>query len=70
MCGNTSSATSGVQAAIATAKSLNLELQQVSVRIAEDFDGAFAAMTKGRVDAIALTEDGVVIANARRIAGR
>lgn len=57
-----------LQAALTTAKSLNLELQQVLVRMPDEFDGGFAAMTNGGVEAIVLTEDGVVIANAKRIA--
>ena len=44
-----------LQAALTTAKSLNLELQQVLVRMPDEFDGGFAAMTNGGVEAIVLT---------------
>ena len=52
----------------ATAKSLRLELQQFPVRGPSEFDGAFAAMAKRRVDAVVTTDDAVSIANAGAIA--
>lgn len=57
-----------LQAAGTTAKSLNVELRQILARTPEELDGGFAAMTKEGVDAIVLIEDGVLIANIKRIA--
>ncbi len=52
----------------AAAKSLKLELHQFGVRGPSDFDSAFAAMAKNRVDAVVTTDDGVLIVNAGAIA--
>jgi len=52
----------------ATAKSLRLELQQFGVRRSGEFDSAFAAMAKRRVDAVVSVDDPVLIANAGAIA--
>ncbi len=52
----------------ATAKSLKLELQQFGVRGSGEFESAFAAMAKRRVDAVVSTDDGVLVANAGVIA--
>jgi putative ABC transport system substrate-binding protein len=52
----------------ATAKSLKLELQPFPVRGSGEFESAFAAMAKRRVDAVVTTEDGVFIVNAGAIA--
>jgi putative tryptophan/tyrosine transport system substrate-binding protein len=51
-----------------TAKSLKLELQQFLVRGLGEFDSAFAAMAKRRVDAVVSTDDPVLVANAVAIA--
>jgi putative ABC transport system substrate-binding protein len=51
-----------------TAKSLKLELQPFRVRGSGEFDSAFAAMAKRRVDAVVTTDDGLYIANAGAIA--
>ncbi len=51
-----------------TAKGLNVALLTFQVRNATDLDGAFAAMAKEGVDALAVIEDVVLIANFKRIA--
>ncbi len=51
-----------------TAKSLKLELHHFAARAPEELDGAFAAMSAKRVDAFATIEDGMIIANTKRIA--
>ena len=50
-----------------TAKALKVELQQVGARGPDDLDSAFSTMVKGRVDAVIIIEDGMLIANARGI---
>jgi putative tryptophan/tyrosine transport system substrate-binding protein len=57
-----------LQAIGRAAKSLNVELQTFGVRGSSGFEGAFAAMAKGRVDAAVFWEDPVLVANARGIA--
>ncbi len=57
-----------LQAMELTAKPLKLELQQVEARGPDEFDRAFAAMAKKRADALAVLEEPVFIAQARRIA--
>jgi putative ABC transport system substrate-binding protein len=52
----------------ATAKSLRLELHQFRIRGAGDIDSAFAAIAKRPVDAVASTDDSVMVVNARAIA--
>ena len=52
----------------ATAKSLKLELQQFRVRGPGEFESAFAAMAKRRVDAFVSTDEAVFIANVGAIA--
>jgi len=47
----------------ATAKSLKLELHQFPVREPGEFNSAFAAMAKRRVDAVVTTDDSVLVAN-------
>jgi len=39
-----------------TARSLKVGLQQLPVRGPNEFDGAFSAMTKSRVDAVVIIE--------------
>lgn len=57
-----------LQAMEATARSLKVVLQQVEARGSNEFEGAFSAMAKRRVDAFVVIEDGMLIANARGIA--
>jgi putative ABC transport system substrate-binding protein len=52
----------------ATATSNKLELQQFGVRGPGEFDSAFAAMAKRRVDAVVIGNDPVLITNAGAIA--
>jgi len=52
----------------ATSKSLKLELRQFAVRGPGEFGSAFAAMVKGRVDAVVITDDAVLTANVGAIA--
>jgi putative ABC transport system substrate-binding protein len=52
----------------ATAASLKLELQQFPVRGPGEFDGAFAAMAKRRVDAVVVLDDGMLAAHVGAIA--
>lgn len=52
----------------AAAQSLRLEVQQVDARGPGDFESAFAAMGKGRADALMVPEDAVFISHAGRIA--
>src|SRR5437773_8861072 len=51
-----------------TAKLLKIRLQRFEVRGAEEFKNAFAAMTKQRVDAVALPEDDFLNANKNEVA--
>jgi len=55
--------------ALATAKSLKLELQAFEIRSPSEFGGAFAAMAKGGVDAVAVSQDTLFRANFKKIAG-
>jgi ABC-type uncharacterized transport system substrate-binding protein len=57
-----------LQAIAVAAKSVKVELQTFGVRASSGFEAAFAAMTRGRVDAAVLHEDPVHIANAKAIA--
>jgi len=57
-----------IRAMEATAKSLKLELHQFGVRGPGEFGSAFAAMAKRRVDAVVITDDGVLTANFGAIA--
>ncbi len=58
----------GLQAMESTARSLKMESEKIEVRSPKEFDGAFAAMAKRRVDAVAVQEDPLFIANAGAIA--
>lgn len=51
-----------------TAKSLKLELQAFDVRSPEEFGGAFAAMVKGRIDAVWVSGDTLFQAHWKEIA--
>ena len=51
-----------------TTRSLKLELKQFEVRGPDEFKNAFSAMTKSRVDAVTIGQDGMLQANVRAIA--
>jgi putative ABC transport system substrate-binding protein len=51
-----------------TARSLKLELQVFEVRRAGDFEAAFSAFAKGRVEALAIPNQAMLTVNAKRIA--
>ena len=57
-----------LQAMQIAAKSMKVGLQQFEVLGPNEFDSAFAAMANRRVDAVAVLDDGVFLANARAIA--
>lgn len=57
-----------LEAMLATAKSLKLELRSFEVRSSEEFNGAFAAMAKGRIDALWVSGDTLFQAHWREIA--
>jgi putative ABC transport system substrate-binding protein len=57
-----------LQAMELTAKSLKVGIQRFEARGPVDFDAAFSAMTKKRVDAVTISQDSMLIANARAIA--
>jgi putative ABC transport system substrate-binding protein len=50
------------------ARSLDLQLQFVEARSAEEFDGAFATMVKGRADALLVTGDSMYFLHRVRLA--
>jgi putative ABC transport system substrate-binding protein len=52
-----------------TGKSLKIELQGFPVRGRDELDSAFAAMAATNVEAVTITNDGMFIANTKRIAG-
>ena len=56
------------QALHMAAKSLKIELQQFEARGPEEFEAAFSALAERRVDAVAVLDDAVFIANARALA--
>jgi putative ABC transport system substrate-binding protein len=49
------------------AQALNVKLQRVNVRLLDELDAAFKP-AKARIEALTVTDDGLFIANARRIA--
>jgi len=51
-----------------TARTVGLDATQVLARTPEDFDGAFAQMTKTRAEAVAVYEDALFLAQAPRLA--
>jgi putative ABC transport system substrate-binding protein len=57
-----------VEAVEIAAKSLKLAVQQFGVRGPNDFDSAFSAMAKRRVDAMVTGDDALILLNAKRIA--
>jgi putative ABC transport system substrate-binding protein len=67
---NPDNTTSGkaLEAMEVAANGLNVALLRLDVRDSADLDGAFAAMAKERVDALAVIEDIVLIQNHKRIA--
>ena len=58
-----------IQAMELTARSLKVGLQQLPVRGPNEFDGAFSAMIKSRVDAVTIIEEPMFQANAGGLAG-
>ena len=50
------------------AESLKMELQQFKVRGPNEFESAFTAMAKRRIDAVVINEEPMLIANAKGIA--
>lgn len=58
-----------LQAMESTANSLKVELQKFEVRGPDEFDSAFSAMAKKRVDAVVIQETPVFIVNANGVAG-
>jgi len=50
------------------AEPLKLELEQFDVRAVADFEGAFAAMTAKRIEALVVIDDAVLLANAQKAA--
>ncbi len=51
-----------------TAASLNIELNQVTIRNSVELDSAFAQIAVQKVDGVAIFEDGITVANAATIA--
>jgi ABC-type uncharacterized transport system substrate-binding protein len=51
-----------------TAQALGVTLQSVEVRTPDDFERAFAALTKGRADALITITEGLTITHCRQIA--
>ena len=51
----------------AAAQVLGISVEPVGVRVPEDFDPAFAAMTRNRPDAIFVVTDGLTILNRHRV---
>jgi putative ABC transport system substrate-binding protein len=51
-----------------TARSVDLSVVQIFAKSADDFDGAFAQITKARAEAVAVYEDALFIAQASRLA--
>ena len=56
------------QAMETVASALKIGLQQFKVRDPNEIEGAFAAMTKSRADAVVILNDGMFITNTKRIA--
>lgn len=65
----TPSSRRGIEASIATGKSLKLELQAFEMRSPKEFGSAFSAMAKARIDAIVVSADTLFRAHAKEIAG-
>ena len=57
-----------LQAMELTAKALNVALQRFDARGPDDLEGAFAAMTEKKVDALLVLEDPKIVASSKRIA--
>src|SRR5262245_45541866 len=57
---------STIPAVQAAANSLKIELQQFDARGVNEFEPAFLAMTKNRVEAVVLQEDAVFLGNLRQ----
>jgi putative ABC transport system substrate-binding protein len=57
-----------LQALENAAESLKVDLQQFGVRGPDDFDSVFSAMAKKRVDGVVISEESMMLTNARAIA--
>ena len=70
LLGNSASSTgsAALQAMEVTARHLKLRLRTYGVKSPDEFDGAFAAMTKNRTTAIAIQDDPMLITNFKAIA--
>jgi putative ABC transport system substrate-binding protein len=55
-------------ATAATASALKVEVQHFGVKARDEFENAFAAMVKRRIDAVVIPDDPLVVANAALIA--
>jgi putative ABC transport system substrate-binding protein len=56
-----------VKAMASTARSLKIEIQKFEVRRPSEFESAFTAITKNRMDAVVVQEDALLTANAQVI---
>src|SRR6516165_2973658 len=59
---------SGAQLTELAAKSLGLDLQPFEVRNLSDFERMGSTLVKTRIDAVAVTDDSILLGNSRRIA--
>ncbi|HKA45411.1 MAG TPA: ABC transporter substrate-binding protein [Burkholderiales bacterium] len=66
--GNASAMGPTLRAMEDAAKALKIELQEFAVRGPKDFESAFSAMAKGRVDGLVISEESTMLANAKAIA--
>jgi putative ABC transport system substrate-binding protein len=57
-----------VQAMESAARLLNVAVQRFEARTPNEFESAFSEIAKQRVDAVAITQDGIFVTNARAIA--
>jgi putative ABC transport system substrate-binding protein len=65
---NSSSMGPTLRAMEIAAKTLNVGLQQFAVRGLNDFDSAFSAMTNKRIDAVAISDESIMLDYAKTIA--
>jgi putative tryptophan/tyrosine transport system substrate-binding protein len=52
------------------AKALAVSIRSLPVRVPEDFDGAFEAAVKGRVDSIFVSSDGIINSHRKEVVNR
>jgi putative tryptophan/tyrosine transport system substrate-binding protein len=57
-----------LQAMVLTANALNLEVQPFEARTTDELQSVFSKIIKASLDAVAITDDTLFVANARRIA--